>query len=233
MSKTPFNESTPNFKSGEQDSPYQRAKQSWDDRLGTAYGQVRAWRWVAITALALASVSLSVLLWFINTSHDKVFIAQVTKAGQVVNVAPLVRRITPTQAEVEYFLKEFISNMRSLPLDPVLAKQHWLKAYHFLSESGAKTFNQFMQTAHPEKQLGKQTVLVKINDVNPMSQNTYAIDWQETITSVDKQHNSVKQYSGVFTLAFKSPKNQADILVNPLGLYIIDFHLSARSDAHA
>ncbi|GJM06351.1 MAG: conjugal transfer protein TrbF [marine bacterium B5-7] len=233
MSEKPFQENIPTYPSDASDTPYQRAQQTWDTRIGHAQVQARNWRLVALASLLLAAASLALLCWQLSTSKLKVFVAEISHAGRVVNVAPLQRHYTPNQAQITYFLGQFVQDMRALPLDPVVAKQNWLRAYSFLTQHGSHLFNEDMRKSAPQKLLGQKTVVVKVQDINPISDHTYSIDWQETSTDLNNKHVSTVDYNGVFTLHFSTPGSQAQIMKNPLGLFISDFHFSTRNDNHA
>ena len=44
-------------------TPYQRAQQAWDDRIGSARVQAKNWRLMALGTLTLAFVMTGGLLW--------------------------------------------------------------------------------------------------------------------------------------------------------------------------
>lgn len=207
-------------------TPYQRAQQEWDDQIGSARIQASNWRFMALVAL-LAVILLSIaLLISVLQNHTKVFIAEINKEGHVVNVAPLQIAYQPSLAEKEYFIGNFIRLTRTLPLDPVLAKQNWLNSYQFLTSRGAVLLNEYFKQNNPVNLLGKQTITLEITDINPISANTLSVRWTETVVDNNGQKLGQKSLSGIFTLITKAPESQAIILNNPLGIYITDFHIS-------
>ncbi|MEM9243054.1 MAG: conjugal transfer protein TrbF [Pseudomonadota bacterium] len=228
MSK-PFKEETKGYQ-GKTDieTPYQHAKQLWDQRIGNAQVQARNWRFAAIINGILAIVLVGALVFAVRQIKPHLFIAQVTSSGQVVNVEPLRAAYTPSETQQQYFLAHFVTLIRSVPLDPVVARQNWSDAYHFLSERGAMILTNYWKNNSPISLLGKQTVTVEINSVNPISPNTFSVNWTETIINLAGQQTSQKKYTGVFTIAILPPTTQQQILQNPLGLYITDFHFSLQ-----
>lgn len=209
-------------------TPYQLAQREWDARIGDARVQASNWRLVAILSLVAAVLLLLLLTITMATRTERIFVAEVTKTGQVVNVLRMSIGYNPTVAQKEYFLGEFINLTRGIPLDPVVARQNWLKAYKFLSRRGATQLNTYLRQKNPLDLLGKKTVTIKINDINPVSNSTFQIDWTEITTNIDGHDEGEKMYSGVFTLTTNQPTSQAEILQNPLGIYIVDFHISTR-----
>jgi type IV secretion system protein TrbF len=226
--KNPFKKEAANYKGDEPITPYQRAQQEWDMRIGTSRVQARNWRICAFFSLLIAVV-LSGGLTFVLTSHkDKIYVAEVTKEGRVVNVSPLSVNYQPSEAQKEYFVVHFIDLIQGLTLDPVAVKQNWLNAYNFLSNRGAERLNAYFRKNNPTALLGKKTIVVQILDVNPVSDATIHVRWVETTTNVNGQEEGKKNYSGVFTIATKQPTTREEILRNPLGIYIIDFNISTK-----
>lgn len=225
--KNPFKKEVADYKGDEPITPYQRAQQEWDMRIGTSRAQAKNWRICTLLAL-LVAVALAWGLVFVLTSHkEKIFIAEITKEGRVVNVSPLTVRYQPNEAQKEYFITHFIELVRTLTLDPVAVKQNWIDAYNFLSNRGAERLNSYFKQNNPTALLGKKTITLQITDINPVSVNTMHVRWVETTINTNGQEEGKKNYSGVFTIALKQPTTREQILRNPLGIYIVDFNISS------
>ena len=227
--KNPFKkEEATNYRGEEPITPYQRAQQEWDMRIGSARVQAKNWRLCAFFSLLLTAIFAGIVILVLARHKDKIYIAEVTQEGRVVNVAPLSVRYQPNEAQKEYFVAHFIELIRGLSLDPVAVKQDWLHAYDYLSGRGAERFNNYFKTNNPVAWLGKKTITVKILDVNPVSPSTVYVNWVETITNTNGQEEGKKNYSGVFTIVLKQPTTREEILRNPLGIYIVDFNISEK-----
>lgn len=162
------------------------------------------------------------------SKKDKIFIAEVTKEGKIVNIAPLLIKYQPTTAQQEYFIGNFIKLVRNLSLDPITAKNNWLSAYNFLTPRSAKILNEHFHNNNPTKSLGKHTITTTIHEIKQLSKNTFQAYWTETLVNINGKSEKKKQYSGTFTVKIKQPKTKKEILQNPLGLYLVDFHLSLQ-----
>src|SRR3546814_8477855 len=57
--------------------------------------------------------------------------------------------------------RSFIRNVRALPLDPVVLRDHWLEAYDFASSRGATALNAYARERDPFSRVGKATVAVR------------------------------------------------------------------------
>ncbi|MBU0455782.1 MAG: conjugal transfer protein TrbF [Pseudomonadota bacterium] len=231
--KNVFNKQPSNNQQAEVKTPYQRAKQEWDHRIGTVAVQAKNWRFIALLSLLVAVITLVLLIFSLSMDSNRVFVAEVSNSGRVVNVVPLQKVYEPSDAQKEYFISQFIRFVREVPLDPVVAKKQWLSAYDYLNQRGATILNAYFKANNPAELLGKQTVTLKILDINPMSTNAYQVDWRETSVDNSGQVLGKKDYSGVFTFQMKQPTTQEAILKNPLGIYISDFHISPRETESA
>jgi len=229
--KKPYHKESIEYRSDEVSTPYLKAKQEWDDRIGQSREQAKNWRFVALLSLLMSLLLLILLAFTITMRKEVVYVAQVTDSGKVVNISPLQVKYQPTKAQEEYFISHFVKLIRSVPLDPVVAKQNWLNAYHFLTQRGADQLNTYLRNNNPLSLLGEKTVTTDITDINPVSDNTFQIDWTETTVDNSGQEEGKNNYSGVFTILVKQPTSQAEILKNPLGIYIVDFNISSREGA--
>lgn len=228
MKGSPFDKEAANYESGTTDTPYARARQEWDERLGTVRAQSRNWRLIAFACAIISILLLVILILVLELRQDRVYVAEVNHGGRVVNIAPLEKPYHPKKAQKEYFISHFIKLTRAIPLDPVVAKNNWLQAYNFLTRRSAKTFNKMMTQDNMTHALGKKTREIKIKDINAMSNNTFQVDWIEETTKLQDNSQSKQHYSGVFTLVTKPPKTQKQILQNPLGIHIAHFNVSKR-----
>ena len=224
--KNPFKKEVVTYKTEEPSTPYQRAGQEWDLRIGSSNTQAKNWRLCALFSLGLAVLTTLMLIITLASSTEKIFIAEITKEGRVVNVAPLTIKYQPNEAQKEYFIANFIELTRSLTLDPVAVKKNWVSAYNFLSNRGAKQFSKYFKESNPTAILGKKTVTIQITDINPVSPATMHVNWTETTVNTNGQEEGKKNYSGIFTIALKQPTTRGEILRNPLGIYIVDFNIS-------
>ncbi|OGT21403.1 MAG: hypothetical protein A3C55_01865 [Gammaproteobacteria bacterium RIFCSPHIGHO2_02_FULL_42_13] len=210
------------------ETPYQRAKDEWDERMGVARVQAKNWRFIALLSTVVALLSLVMLAVSLSMSQNVVYVAQVTTAGRVVNVSPLQVPYQPAEAQEEYFVTQFVKLVREIPMDPVVAKKNWMDAYNFLTERSSKQLNDYFQKNNPVDSLGKQTISVEITDINPISAETYQVDWIETSVDSDGKASAPANFSGTFSLMVQQPTSQKTILLNPLGIYITNFHISVR-----
>lgn len=209
------------------ETAYQRAQDEWDNRIGTTRVQAKNWRVVAFSSIAAAVVAIGGLIYQSSKSQVVPYVVQVNNDGIVQAVGPAKQvNYAPGQNEIKFFLGQFISSVRSLPLDPVVAKNSWLKAYQYLRQQAANTLNEIAQKEQPFARLGQETVAVQIVNVNPMSKDTYQVRWNETSYNKEGITISTRSMTGIFSIEIQPPKDEKTLMTNPIGLYINQFSWS-------
>ena len=200
-------------------TPYQRAAQVWDDRIGSARIQARNWRLAALGGLVLSAVLSSGLLWQSRQSRITPYVVEVDKLGEARAVAPVSADYRPTDPQIAWHLGRFISNVRSVSLDPVLMRQNWLSAYDFVTQRGARFLGDYARAADPFGEVGSRTVSVQVTSVVRASDRSFQVKWTET----PYERGSVAEtshWTAILSIVERSQAS-ADILrKNPLGIYI-------------
>ena len=221
-----FERSTPDFSATPSDTPYQRARQAWDERIGSARVQAASWR-LAFFATALLAIVLSVaLVVVLRQSRVVPYIVEVGASGAVVGVAAAPIRYEPTDAQIRYFLANFVELIGTVPIDPVVAKKNWLTAYGFLTENGARQLNAFATSSDPLGRVGKERVEIRVRNSLRESDRSFQLTWNETVFDPNGTLVSKKERTGLFSVAVMAPRTEEEILRNPLGLYIDNFSIS-------
>jgi type IV secretion system protein VirB5 len=207
--------------------PYHRAKQEWDERIGSARVQAKNWRICALGSLVLCFILTIGLIYQSSKSTVTPYVVQVTKDGVVQAIGPAQNmNYVPQEKEIKYFLSQLVQNTRTLPLDPVVAKRNWLSSYEYLRPSAALKMNQYMEEDKLSERLGTETTQIEVNVVVPLSKESYQIRWKETVYDSDGNLKESYNMTGLFTIEFYPPKSEKELLVNPIGLYIKDFSWS-------
>lgn len=93
---TPFKRPSVHYgRSPEPETPYQRAAQVWDDRIGSARVQAKNWRLMAFGCLALSAGLSGALAWQALNGSVVPWVVQVDKLGQAQAVAPATSDYLP------------------------------------------------------------------------------------------------------------------------------------------
>ena len=200
-------------------TPYQKAAQVWDERLGSARVQARNWRLLAFGCLGLVgglSLQLAVLS---TTSRVTPYVVEVERGGAIRAVAPAVESYEPSDAQIAAELARFIEHVRGVSIDPVVVKQSWLKAYDYATDRAAQTLNDYARENDPFAKIGQRSVSVEITSVVRASPASFQLRWREKAFE-NGSLAGTQSFTGVLTIVSKPPRDAATLRANPLGIYV-------------
>lgn len=200
-------------------TPYQRAAQVWDDRIGSARVAARNWRLMAFGGLILASGLAGGLVWQSMQSRIVPYVVAVDHLGEAQAVAPADRDYEPADPQIAWFLGRFITNVRSVSLDPVLMRQNWLSAYDFVTARGARFLNDYARAADPFGDVGNRTVSVQVTSIVRASDRSFQVKWIET--QYDRGNLAgTSHWTAILSVVTRPPATVETLRKNPLGLYV-------------
>ena len=200
-------------------TPYQKAAQVWDERIGSARVQARNWRLMALGGLGLSAALSGGLLWQSMQSRVVPYVVAVDRLGEAQAVAPADRDYQPTDPQVAWFLGRFIGNVRSISLDPVLMRQNWLSAYDFATQRGARFLNDYARSADPFGDVGTRTVSVQVTSIVRASDRSFQVKWTESEYDRGSLAGTT-HWTAILTVVRRPPASADELRRNPLGLYV-------------
>ncbi len=204
------------------ETPYQRAGQVWDERIGAARVQARNWRLAFFGALALSGALTGGLLWQSARGTITPWVVEVDALGQAQAIAPATAGYTPTDPQIAWYLARFISEIRAIPADPVVLRQNWLDAYNYVTDKGALALNAYARSSDPFSKVGKVQVTVEIVSVIRASADSFRITWIER-RYADDALAATERWSAILTIAVRTPTDADRLKKNPLGVYVHAF----------
>jgi len=202
-------------------TPYQRAAQEWDERIGSARVQARNWRLMALGQLLLASGLAAALFWSQAQSGVVPYVVEVDRLGETRAVGPAIERYQPGDAEIAWHLARFIGNVRSLSFDPVLVRRSWLEAYDYASGKAAHFLDEFARVSDPFSQIGNRTIAVDVTSVVRATAESFQVKWEE---HAYERGNLVAttHWIAILGIAIEPPRDADTLRRNPLGLHVRD-----------
>ncbi len=206
-------------KSPEPETPYQRAAQVWDDRIGSARVQAKNWRLMAFGSLALSAALSAGLFWQSMNSSIVPWVVQVDRLGQAQAIAPATADYQPNDAQIAFYLARFIEQVRGIPADAIIVRQNWLRAYDFTTQAGALALNDYARSNDPFAKVGKSQVAVEVSSVIRASPSSFRVAWIERRYQ-DGSLASTERWSAILTVAVQPPRDADTLRKNPLGIYI-------------
>ncbi|MVT64465.1 conjugal transfer protein TrbF [Bradyrhizobium pachyrhizi] len=200
-------------------TPYQKAGQVWDERLGSARVQASNWRLAALGVTVVCGVLGLTLLAVIGRSGVVPYVVEVDRLGEVRAVAPALEAYQPSDAQIAHFLARFIENVRSLSIDPVIVRSNWLRAYDFVTDRGAQVLNDYARETDPFAKIGSRTVTAEVTSVVRASSDSFEIRWKEN-SFENGSIARIERFTGLVTTVLKPPADAETLRKNPLGLYV-------------
>ena len=203
----------------EPETPYQRAGQLWDGRIGSARVQAHNWRLMAFGCLGLTTALSGGLLWQSLQSRVIPYVVEVDRLGEAKAITPVEAGYRPTDPQIAWFLSRFVTDVRSVSLDPVLMRQDWLSAYDFTTRRGALFLGDYARTADPFGHVGDRTVSVQVTSVVRASDRSFQVKWIETAYERGAQTGSA-HWTAILTVVLNPPSSADALRKKPLGLYV-------------
>jgi type IV secretion system protein VirB5 len=214
-----------NKSSAENLNPYARAAAAWDERIGSARLQARNWRYIAFAAMLLAIICAGGAVFLGIKKQVATYVVEIDKTGMPGRITLASETYEPSAAQVGYFVGEVVRQIRERPLDPVVLRQQWTKAYQFLAGPAVSAMNQYAAADGGIKSLpgeGGVARTVEISSILQKNTDTYQVRWVESTYSSGLRR-SREQYTGLFQVKVMPPRDEAEAFKNPIGVYITNF----------
>jgi type IV secretion system protein VirB5 len=212
------------------DNPYLAARQEWTERYGSYVRAASAWRLVGIVSLSLATLSTGYALYQSTEVKLVPYIVEVDKLGSAVNAG------FPAQIEyadprvVRASLAAFVTNFRSVTPDAVVQKQYIDRTYALLrtSDPATEKVNNWFRSSSPFDKAKTATVAIEVNNVVPLSGQSFQIDWTEYERDRKGKEVATRRFRGIANVVLIPPQDESVIRLNPIGLYLKDFDWTAQ-----
>jgi len=206
-------------KAPQPETPYQKAAQVWDERIGSARVQARNWRYMAFGCLILSAGFASALVWQSARGTIVPWVVEIDSHGEARAVEAAAADYQPTDPQVAWHLARFIEQVRGLPSDPIVVRENWLRAYEFTTDRGAIALNDHARANDPFTRVGREQISVEVSSVIRASPDSFRIAWTEQHYE-NGQLARTERWTAILTIALRPPRDAARLRANPLGIYV-------------
>ncbi|WP_341713074.1 conjugal transfer protein TrbF [Erythrobacter sp.] len=207
------------------ETPYQRAAQAWDERIGSARVQARSWRYACFGALGLCAALTGGLLWQNARGTVVPWVVEIDKHGEARGMAPADAAFTPSDTQIAFHLARFIEHVRAIPDDPIVLRDNWLRAYDFASDKGARALGDHARSADPFAAVGHEQVAVDVASVIRASPRSFRVAWVERHYR-DGALAETSRWTAILGIAVMPPGDPDALSRNPLGIFVTSINWS-------
>jgi type IV secretion system protein VirB5 len=184
---------------------------------------------MAFGCLALSLGLSAGLVWQASRSRVTPYVVEVDRLGTVQAVGPAVTPYQPSDAQIAWYLARFITDVRSLSIDPVLVRRNWLEAYDLANNRAALFLNDFARINDPFKAIGDRSVSVEVTSVVRASDTSFQVKWTEQ-TYRQGSLAATERWTAILVTTIEPPRTAETLRKNPLGLYVTGIAWSREFD---
>jgi type IV secretion system protein VirB5 len=174
---------------------------------------------MAFGSLILSAGLALGLVWQSLRGTVTPWVVQIDRLGQAQAVAPAASDYQPTEAQIAYHLARFIEDIRGLPVDPIVLREQWLRAYDFTTDRGAIALNDFARTNDPFVNLGKMQISVEVSSVIRASPDSFRVAWIQRVYE-NGSLATTERWTAILTVVIQTPHDTDHLRKNPLGVYV-------------
>jgi type IV secretion system protein TrbF len=205
-------------------SPYLAARREWDERYGSLISRARNWRAAAFLALLVALVEAAILVPLSTGSRVKTIVVAVDSIGRVVASGPAEQIPVVDDRLKRAALFQWVQDLRMVTTDPITQRRSIDRVYAMIgSGSRAQAFvTDFYRNNTPFDRARTETVVVDVHSIVPTSNQSYEVEWSETMRDHAGEVAGTQNWKGVLTIALNPPTDEKFARINPLGIYVID-----------
>lgn len=207
------------------ENPYIAGRREWNERYGSYVEQARTWKIVAFVTLALMAFSIAGIAYIGSQSKIIPYVVEVDKLGQQLTVGKLSGKNFDEEKVVIYSLASTVTNLRTIWTDPKMQKEMIFDAYKYIKSGSTaeRKINEEFEKSNPFLVIGTVQRNVQITNVLRESDNTWAVEWEETTTDVSGRGNETATYKALMQVEFIPPTSTKEIYKNPLGIKITEY----------
>ena len=173
-------------------------------------------------SLGLFAVALGLFFYAVSLQRTVPILINVMPSGEAAYLGEVRQtgQIQIPEAAIFYQVRKFISNIRSISVDPYVLNNNILECYAMVTSNYDPILTRMLRANSPFPLVGKIRRTVEIESTLRITGYSYQVDWAES--SVEPGGSPVvRKMRGLVTLTFIEPDASKDwIKTNPLGIFI-------------
>ncbi|NTW83968.1 MAG: type IV secretion system protein [Chlorobiaceae bacterium] len=212
------------------DTPYKRASQEWDMRIGDAVIQAKNWRLATLTILLfVAFPSVCGMIYLGSLPKMVPHIVEVAQDGGAYYRGVAGQQwgqYKPSDPSIKYHLHRFIMDTRMISSDAGVIKANWLDAFKLVSPKGANMLSAYVQKNDPFIRSSRERVGIDFLSMVRISEDSWQVDWKESQWGIMGEPLGETNWRGIFKIILKQPETEKDLVSNPIGLYVDEYNIA-------
>lgn len=220
-----------------EENPYLDARKKHNEYESSRNASLRLWKLFGLLGLLTGLAGVGGMLHIGSQSKFVPYVIEVDKLGQTLPVSVADKAAPADPRIVSSLLARAITLARMVTPDVVVQRNAIFELYASLdsSDPAALKMQEYLGSdsdTSPFKRAAKETVDVQITSVIPQSDETWQVDWMETVRARgDGSIISRFRMRALVRIYVVPPTNRTSeeqIRKNPLGIFIRDFNWSKQ-----
>ena len=220
-----------------EENPYLNARKKHNEYESSRNASLRLWKLFGLLGLLTGLAGVGGMIHIGSQSKFVPYVIEVDKLGQTLPVSVADKAAPADPRIVSSLLARAITLARMVTPDVVVQRNAIFELYASLdsSDPAALKMQEYLGSdseTSPFKRAAKETVDVQITSVIPQSDETWQVDWVETVRARgDGSIISRFRMRALVRIYVVPPTNRTSeeqIRKNPLGIFIKDFNWSKQ-----
>jgi type IV secretion system protein VirB5 len=209
------------------EDPFLAGRTEAAERYGHLSKNAAQWRRISVILILCCAACVFLVIFMASRVTVVPYIVQVDEHGYGIAVEP----VAPSRVDARLVISHvgrYVWSLKTVFNDPE-AQLHLMNFVYNctpVSTAAEKKYQEYYAANNPVLIGESETISVTVNSVLSMSDETWQAEWTEDRYTVGGDRVSAKHYRGIFTVATVTPRTMQEILLNPLGIFIVDFNFS-------
>jgi type IV secretion system protein VirB5 len=209
-------------------NPYLDGHNEWQEMFGGYVYQALIFKIIAILCLLITLISVYGNVYQAKQNKIVPYVVEIDKLGQAAAVkrADIVTQIPKSLIQSE--LAEVIVNWRTVTADLDLQRRMVDRLSSFVSGSAQGFITEWFEKNNPYA-VAKENKLVQVEIKGlplPVSNESWRVEWTETVRNHAGNFISSTAYEATMRIKISPPTVDAQIMVNPGGVWVIELSYS-------
>lgn len=208
-------------------TPFERAMKIHEDRYGAMAADARHWRWATFGLVGLLTVCVVAMGTMTLRSRVTPYVVQVDEHGYEILIGPAEEANPADDRIVIAHLGRFVRDHRTV-LSETHAQEALIRRVMAMVAAGSPAeakATAFYQALAEEPTGQRDSVDCEVKSVLPMAQDSWQVDWAERRYESGRLVET-RSFKAVVTVDIEPTRSLSQVLQNPLGIYVVDFHVT-------